>query len=78
LSRSELEKLVGARDIADYLNPRSTPWRRLGLKDEKLTKKRALDLLMEDMNLLKRPLLIKGSTRLFGFKEQEWKKALGL
>jgi len=48
----------------------------LGLKDQKITKKRAIELMLEDVNLLKRPLLMKGKT--FGFKEDAWKEKLGL
>jgi len=76
MNRDELEKLIGQRDIADFLNPRSTPWRKLGLKDKKITKKQAIALMLEDMNLLKRPLLIKGRSYMFGFREAEWKELL--
>lgn len=76
MSKAELEKLIGQRDLADFLNPRSTPWRKLGLKDQKITKKRAIELMLEDMNLLKRPLLMKGKTFVFGFKEDVWKDTL--
>jgi len=72
LSRAELEKLIGGRDLSEFLNPRSTPWRKLGLKDQKITRKRAIDLMLQDMNLLKRPLLIRGKNYTFGFKEEQW------
>ncbi len=78
LSKAELGKLIGDRDLADFLNPRSTPWRELGLKDKKISKKRAIELILEDVNLLKRPLLMKGKTFVFGFKEDAWKETLGL
>ncbi len=78
LSEAEIEKLIGDRDHGEFLNPRSTTWTLMELKDKNITKKKAISLMLEDMNLLKRPLLIKGKTYVFGFKEAVWKEALGL
>ena len=76
LSREEIEKLIGDRDLKPFLNPRSGPYFNLGLKDKTVTKKEAVELMLEDMNLLKRPLLIRGKKYVFGFKEAEWDEVL--
>jgi arsenate reductase len=73
LSRDELNKLIGSREVTDFLNPRSTPYRELGLKDKTVSKAQAIRLMVEDINLLKRPLAVKGSTYIFGFDEPAYR-----
>jgi arsenate reductase-like glutaredoxin family protein len=36
------------------------------------SKKEAIDLMMERPNLIKRPILVKGSRASFGFKKEEY------
>ena len=74
LSKKELESLIGAKPVDDFLNPRSTPYRELGLKGKKVSKSKAISLMLEDMNLLKRPLIVKGSRYVFGFSEDDYRK----
>ena len=74
LSKKELDSLIGAKRVDDFLNPRSTPYRRLGLKGKKISKAKAIALILEDMNLLKRPLVVKGSRYVFGFSEEDYRK----
>lgn len=73
-SRELLEKLIDEEDLDAYLNPRSTPYRELGLKNEKISKKKAIDLILEDPNLLRRPLVVKGRKAVFGWKPDEYEK----
>ncbi len=73
LSKRELEALIGTRPVEDFLNPRSTPFRKLGLKGKALSKREALRLMLEDQNLLKRPLLVKGDTYIFGLDEEAYR-----
>jgi arsenate reductase len=74
LSRAELEKLIGTRDLTPFINPRSTPYRELGLKDKKIGKAKAISLMLEDMNLLKRPLVVKGARYIFGLDEAAYRE----
>jgi arsenate reductase-like glutaredoxin family protein len=73
LDKKELESLIGGRPVEDFLNPRSTPYRELGLKGKKISKAKAIDLMLEDMNLLKRPLVVKGARYIFGYSEDEYR-----
>lgn len=66
LSTREWEELVGERPVGDFLNPRSGPYKELGLKDRKLTRAEFIRLVRTDPNLLKRPLVVKGSRYIFG------------
>jgi arsenate reductase-like glutaredoxin family protein len=65
-TKPELERLIGPRPIDLFMNPRSTPYRKLGLAGQKVTKTRFIRLLLEDPNLLKRPLLVRGQKYVFG------------
>ncbi len=74
LDKKELESLIAKRPVEDFLNPRSTPYKALGLKGKKVSKAKAVALMLDDMNLLKRPLVVKGSHYIFGFSEDEYRK----
>ncbi len=71
---AELKALIGRRKVTDFINPRSTPYRNLGLADSKLSKSQAVDLLLEEVNLLKRPLLVVGADYLFGFDRRRYEE----
>lgn len=73
-SRAELDKLIGKRDIVGFLNPRSEPYRRLKLKDHPPSKAKAVSLMLEDINLLKRPLLLTGRRIIFGLDEAAYRE----
>ena len=38
------------------------------------SKKEAIDLMMENSNLIRRPIMVKGSRVLFGFDKDEYRK----
>ena len=42
----------------------------------KLTKKKAIDLMMEEPNLIRRPLVISKGRAVFGFKPEEYDSLL--
>jgi arsenate reductase (glutaredoxin) len=71
-ARELLESLVDENDLQSFLNPRSPRYRELGLKDRTLTKDEAIDLVLEDPNLMKRPLVLKGNRHVFGWKPGEY------
>ena len=74
LSRAELDRLIGDRDVALFVNPRSTPYRELGLKGKTIGRAQAISLMLEDMNLLKRPLLVQGKKYVFGLDEDAYRR----
>lgn len=75
-TKDEISKLLEGRNIVDFINPKSTPYKALGLKGKDLSKEEMLDLLSKEVNLFKRPFIIKQDLVLFGFSEPEYKKLL--
>ena len=70
-SRGLLEKLIDGTHLEDFVNTRSPAYKERGLDVSTMTKKQAIDLMMEEPNLIRRPLVISGNKAVFGFKEDE-------
>jgi Spx/MgsR family transcriptional regulator len=71
-SRELLEQLIDESHLEDFVNTRSPAYKERGLNVAKMTKRQAIDLMMEDINLMKRPLVMKGRRGVFGFKPDEY------
>ena len=71
--RSLLETHIDAKNVKAYLNTRSAPYRDHNLKDDPPTKKGAIELMMRDPSLIKRPVVVKGKRAVFGYDEPELK-----
>ena len=70
-ARKVLEQLVDASDIKASLNARSTIYKEKNLSKATPDKKTAIDLMLEDPNLIKRPLIVTDDGALYqGFDEQ--------
>jgi arsenate reductase len=69
LSEAELEALVGSADVTEFLNTRSAGYRQQGLKNHPPTKTQAIELMAQDPNLIKRPIIIMGGTKVLGFDQ---------
>ncbi|MCB2155078.1 hypothetical protein KQI84_09335 [bacterium] len=68
--RSLLETHIDAKNVKAFLNTRSAPYRDHGLKDDPPTKKGAIELMMRDPTLIKRPITVKGKRAVFGYDEE--------
>jgi len=66
-SRELLERLIDEEHLADFVNTRSPTYKERGLDVNKLTKKQAIDLMLEEPNLMRRPLVLSGRKAVFGF-----------
>jgi arsenate reductase-like glutaredoxin family protein len=66
LSVAELEKLIGKRDYRDFLNTRNELYRERGMKENPPPREEALQLMSENPNLIRRPILVKGNQMYFG------------
>jgi len=75
-SLDELKDLFKDADPRDYLNPRSPAYKSMGLGGRTLTPADALNLMVEESNLIKRPLLISGRTIIAGFDRDRYRAAL--
>jgi arsenate reductase-like glutaredoxin family protein len=68
-SREWLEKHIDKEHFLDYVSTRSPVWKERPLPK---SKKEAIDLMMENPNLIRRPILIKGSRVIFGFDKEAY------
>jgi Spx/MgsR family transcriptional regulator len=73
LTAQELERLL-PEDPLPMLGTKSPKYKELGLKDRKLSKREAIELMLQDNNLLKRPILVHPKGTVIGFDEETYKK----
>ena len=69
LSVEELDSLIGKRDYKEFLNSRNEMFRSMGMKENPPARAEALRLMAENPNLIKRPILVKGSRIVLGYDE---------
>jgi arsenate reductase-like glutaredoxin family protein len=66
--RALLERLIDGSRLADFVNTRSPAYKERGLDVNTMTKKQAIDLMLEEPNLIKRPLVLGDDGKaVFGF-----------
>jgi arsenate reductase len=70
-SREFLEKHVDPERFLDFVSTRSPVFKERSLPK---SKKEAIDLMMQNSNLIRRPIMVKGSRVLFGFDKDEYRK----
>ena len=70
LSASELDKLIGSRDYRLFLNSRNELYRERDMQHRPPPRDEALRLMAAHPNLIKRPILVKGSRIVLGYDEQ--------
>ena len=70
-SREFLEKHIDAARFLDFVSTRSPVF-----KDRPLpkSKKEAITMMLENPNLIRRPIMIKGSKVIFGFDKDQYAK----
>jgi arsenate reductase (glutaredoxin) len=68
-SREFLEKHIEADHFLDYVSTRSPVWKERPLPK---SKKEAIDLMMENPNLIRRPIMVKGTKVIFGFDKEAY------
>ena len=67
-----LEKLIDEDNVDDFINTRSPAYKDRKLGSRKLTKKQAIDLMMEEPNLIRRPLVHSKGKAVFGYKPEQY------
>ena len=70
-SREFLEKHVDPERFLDFVSTRSPVFKERPLP---ASKKEAIDLMMKNANLIRRPILVKGSRVIFGFNKDQYAK----
>ena len=76
LTEAELEELIGNRDYKEFLNTRNELYRTRNMKDHPPTRPEAIQLLAKEPNLIRRPVVIRGSQMVLGFDEEAYRKLL--
>jgi len=69
LSVKQLDAIIGERDYKPFLNSRNALFREMGMKDNPPSRAKALKLMSENPNLIKRPLTIVGDEIVLGFDQ---------
>ena len=70
-SREFLEKHVDAKNFLDYVSKRSPVFKSRPLPS---SKREAIDLMLEQPNVIRRPVLVKGGKVTFGFDKDAYAK----
>jgi arsenate reductase-like glutaredoxin family protein len=70
-SREFLEKHIDERRFLDFVSTRSPVFKTRPLPR---SKKEAIDLMMEQPNLIRRPILVRGQQVTFGFDKDRYQK----
>jgi arsenate reductase-like glutaredoxin family protein len=68
-ARAFLEKHIDNATFLDFVSRRSPVWKERSLPE---TKEKAIDLMLEQPNLIKRPILVAGSQVIFGFDKARY------
>jgi len=74
LTGAELEELIGNRDYREFLNPRNELYRTRKMKDHPPSRPEAIKLMAKEPNLIRRPVLLRGSQMVLGFDEEAYKE----
>ena len=74
LSETELDELIGNRDYKEFLNTRNELYRAKKMKENPPTRAEAIRMMVKEPNLIRRPIVIKGSQIILGFDEEAYRK----
>jgi regulatory protein spx len=69
LNEKELRQIIGEDPITDFLNTRTRLYRERNMKAQPPSKDEAIALMLQDQNLLRRPILIRGRKKVVGLNE---------
>jgi Spx/MgsR family transcriptional regulator len=67
LLQAELTAIIGDAHPKDFLNPKSPSYRKKKLGAVSLDREVLIRLMVEDPNLIKRPIIVKGKKMVVGF-----------
>ena len=76
LTEAELDELIGERDYKEFLNTRNELYRRRKMKEHPPSRSEAIRLMAKEPNLIRRPVVMRGSQMLLGFDEEAYRKFL--
>lgn len=71
-TRELLSRLIDEYGLEAVISTRSPAFKARGLDAGKLSKSEAIGLMLEDANLIRRPLVLKGKKAVFGYAPAEY------
>jgi Arsenate reductase and related proteins, glutaredoxin family len=71
-SRGLLERLLAEGPLEEFVNTRSPAYKARNLDVSTMTRAEAIDLMLEEPNLIRRPLLLHGRDAVFGYKPERY------
>ena len=75
--RELLERLIDESRLEDFVNTRSPAYKERNLDVAKMTKKQAVDLMMQEPNLIRRPLVLAKGKAVFGYDPEAYDAIAG-
>ncbi|MGN6646749.1 MAG: Spx/MgsR family RNA polymerase-binding regulatory protein [Cytophaga sp.] len=74
IEESEVKKWLSDLSMEDIINKKGTTWKKCTdvEKESVSNQKNAIELIIKNPSLVKRPLVQRGDTHLIGFKESDW------
>jgi arsenate reductase-like glutaredoxin family protein len=76
LTVDELDALIGKRNYLDFLNSRNELYRTLKMKENPPSRALALKWMSKEPNLIRRPIVVRGTEIALGFDEAALAKLL--
>jgi Spx/MgsR family transcriptional regulator len=76
LSERELDELIGDRDHLPFLSTRNELYRSRKMKDHPPSRAEAIRLMAANPNLIRRPVVIRGTSIVLGYDEDAYRKLL--
>ena len=74
LTEAELDELIGTREYREFLNTRNELFRTRNMKDHPPSRAEAIKLMAKEPNLIRRPVVLRGSQIVLGFDEEAYRK----
>jgi len=74
LTADELDKLIGDEIHTKFLNTRNELYRAQNMKDHPPSRAEMIKLMVEEPNLIRRPVVIRGSQIVLGYDEDAYKR----
>ena len=72
LTVAELDALIGSRSHLDYLNTKNELYGARKMKEKPPTREEAIRLMAKEANLIRRPILRRGSQWVLGFDAEKF------
>ncbi|MGH9683209.1 MAG: arsenate reductase family protein [Candidatus Acidiferrales bacterium] len=71
MNADELDALIGTKDHREFLNTRNELYRRKNMKRNPPSREEAIRLMVQEPNLIRRPVILCGGRIVLGFDEEK-------